>query len=136
MPRLHITAGSEATDGEQTYTFGAHPDGELTFVDGVAEVDDDVAAAVVDRYPNIERLEDRLETADADEDSESDEEPDGGAADTAEAPLNPAEYTIDELDDELSERDFSDEELQALRAAEQRGPDRAGAAEAIDSYLG
>jgi len=62
---------------------------------------------------------------------ESDSEDDGGA----EPPVAPSELTVDELEATLDESDYSDAELQALRAAEADGKDRSSALDAIDGHL-
>lgn len=60
------------------------------------------------------------------------------AADTdeaaADAPFDPSEYTIDELDGELDSRNLDSDDLDALAAAERDGEDREGALETIDDH--
>jgi hypothetical protein len=57
------------------------------------------------------------------------------SADDANPPLDPAAYTIDELQADLAGSDYSNAELAALRSAEQDGKDRTGAKDAIDDHL-
>lgn len=49
-----------------------------------------------------------------------------------EPPFDPSEYTNDELEDELADRDLSDAELDALLTAEEEGDNRNGAKTAIE----
>jgi hypothetical protein len=78
----------------------------------------DVPEEILEQYPRrLERI-----TLDA-------------SADDANAPLDPGAYTIDELQDELANSEYSDAELAALRLAEVEGGDRTGAKDAIDDHL-
>lgn len=49
-----------------------------------------------------------------------------------EPPFDPGEFTNDELEEELSDRDLSDAELDALYDAEEEGDNRNGALNAIE----
>ena len=51
---------------------------------------------------------------------------------SAKPPINPSEFTVDELEAEVSESDYSNTELDAIAAAEADGEDRNTALEAID----
>jgi hypothetical protein len=84
--------------------------------------------------------------ADADPDHETDtgvaEEPDPESGDIElgydvdeEPPISPSEYTIVDLEDELTREDYSDEELEALLEAEKENKDRNGAVDAIIAAL-
>lgn len=46
-------------------------------------------------------------------------------------PIDPSDYTIDELETYLENEPLSDEELEALEQAERDGEDRSGALDAI-----
>lgn len=76
-------------------------------------------------------------TETAAEDSETqDESAEDTDTEPADAPFDPGEYTIAELDGELDDRDLSDEELDALAEAERNGDDREGALDTIDDHRG
>lgn len=65
----------------------------------------------------------------------------GGESDTADAgdvteadpPVDPSELTLDELEADLDENEYSDSELDALEAAEEAGEDRSGAQDLIEA---
>lgn len=131
--QLHV-ADSERTDSgfSGTLSFGSHPDGELTFEDGVATTSAEVAETIADRHPNIE-LGVAVETADAEESDE--QEGTAEADDESGPPFDPSDYSVDDLRDELGGGDYSVDELEALRAAETTGDNRTTALEAIDDAL-
>lgn len=53
---------------------------------------------------------------------------------TAEPPIDPAEQNLDELEEALKEGDFTDEELDAIRAAEEADDSpRSGATDLIEA---
>jgi hypothetical protein len=88
----------------------------------------EVSEEILEQYPR--RLE-RVEAEDVDDsDSDVEEEPE-----VADPPIDPAEYTIDELQAGLAGSDYSNAELVALRSAEQDGKDRTGAKDTIDDHL-
>jgi hypothetical protein len=88
----------------------------------------EVSEEILDQYPR--RLE-RVEEADVN-DSNADVEEESEVVDP---PIDPGDYTIDELQEELAGTDYSDAELAALHSAEQDGKDRTGAKDAIDDHL-
>jgi len=51
--------------------------------------------------------------------------------DTTESPLDPDDHTVTELQDALATGEYTDEQLAALKTAEQAGKDRTTAIEAI-----
>lgn len=59
-------------------------------------------------------------------------EEDGPPDDDVEPPFDPSDYTIDELEAELAERELSDDERSALLKAEREGDGRTGAVDAIE----
>jgi len=120
MARLQITTDGDAAEGERTLALAAHPDGELTFEGGVAEVSAEVADAIVARYPNIERAEEPGA-------SESEAEDDG----VAEPPLDPGDLTVAELRKALNEGEFTTAELAAIAEAERADGPRETALDAI-----
>jgi len=88
----------------------------------------EVSEEILGQYPR--RLE-RVEEGDIDDsDSDVEEEPD-----VVDPPIDPGDYTIDELQDKLADSDYSDAELAALYSAEVEGRDRTGAKDAIDDHL-
>lgn len=56
----------------------------------------------------------------------------GGTA-ALDPPVDPADYTVDELRDELDSGDYSERELDALADAERSGKDRETAMDAIEA---
>jgi len=118
------TSHDESFDG--ALTLAEHPEGSLSFEDGSATIEDeDVAARIARRYPNIERAD--ATSAGPDNSAEVEEA-------VADPPLDPSEYTIDDLEAEL-DGEFSDAQLQALLNAEEAGEDRSGATDAIEAQL-
>ena len=57
----------------------------------------------------------------------------GHGADVAEPPIDPSALTLDELEADLEENDYSATELDALEAAEAAGDGRNGAQDLIDA---
>jgi hypothetical protein len=133
--RLHV-ADTERTDPDfsGTLAIGAHPDGELTFEDGVAMASAEVAETIADRHPNID-LGEAVVTADVDESDEDSGEPTPEAEDEAGPPFDPSDHSVDDLRDELDAGDYDADELEALRTAETTGDNRTTALEAIDDAL-
>ncbi|OYR66237.1 hypothetical protein DJ71_22110 [Halorubrum sp. E3] len=133
--QLHV-ADTERTDPDfsGTLAIGAHPDGELTFEDGVAMASAEVAETIVDRHPNIE-LGEAVVTADVDEGDEDEDEPTPEAEDESGPPFDPSDESVDDLRDKLDAGDYDVDELEALRAAETTGDNRTTALEAIDDAL-
>jgi len=131
--RLHI-ADTERTDPDFSgaLSFGAHPDGELAFEDGVAMASVDVAEAIADQYPNIE-LGGSVATADVN--GVSGNESTAEAGDEAGPPFAPSEYSVDDLRDKLDASDYGVDALEALRTAETTGDNRTTALEAISDAL-
>jgi len=58
---------------------------------------------------------------------------DGDEAEVAEPPIDPSELTLDELEADLDENDYSAAELDALEATEEAAEDRSGAQDLIDA---
>jgi len=52
------------------------------------------------------------------------------------APVDPGEYSVDELRDHLADQDYTADELDALAEAERDGDDRTTALDAIDAARG
>lgn len=103
-----------------TLTLGSHPDGELTFKDSSAIVDDEtLAQRLAERYPHLEYAG----PADAD------------GSTSADSPIDPSEYTIDDLEDTLAVEEYSAAELEAICEAEQAEKDRNGAISVIEDAL-
>lgn len=134
--QLHV-ADTDRTDPDYTGTLalGAHPDGELTFEDGVAMASAEVAETIADRHPNIE-LGEAVVTADADDADDGDEaDATQEAEDESGPPFDPSDHSVDDLRDELDAGDYDVDALEALRAAETTGDNRTTALEAIDDAL-
>lgn len=69
--------------------------------------------------------------------TEPDQTEETAEAEVADPPFDPGEYSIDDLETELSEGDYTDAELAALLDAEQAGDNtRSGAVDVIQSQLG
>jgi len=98
----------------------------------------DVVELTPEHYTQWSYQFERLSEPSTDEDSEetvTDEaetssEPDLESQDV-DAPLNPGEYTIGDLQDEITNGDFSDEDLEAMFLAESAGENRKGAKKVI-----
>ena len=60
---------------------------------------------------------------------------DSESSDTVEAPIAPSDYTVGELETELGDEDYSDEELTAIRNKEKKNKNRQGALDALDAEL-
>ncbi|WP_226479167.1 hypothetical protein [Natrinema amylolyticum] len=117
------TTHNEDYDG--TLTLGELPDGELSFDGGAAIVEDEgVATRLADRYVNLEYAG-PVEGQGAES---TETEP-------TDLPVDPTEYTIAELETELEDQEFSEDELQAVLEAEASGQDRDGATDAIEEHL-
>lgn len=86
----------------------------------------DVPEDAVEDY--LDHPSGRWQRPDADDDSDDSSETNDDAAD---APFDPAEYTIDDLADELDGGDYSADDLDALLAAERDGQDRDGAKDVL-----
>lgn len=83
------------------------------------DVDEDTASRLAENY-NYERVE-----GDESEDGESED---------VEPPFDPTEYTVDELDSRLADNDYTDDELAALRDAEESGEGRTSALDVIGEH--
>ena len=117
MPHELRLSGADVAD-DATLTLGAHPDGELSFEGGTATVEDEtLARRLAERYVRLEYVGD----ADGDE--------------SVTPPVDPAEYTIDDLAVHLDAEAYSAAELQALLDAEVAGKDREGARDVIEAAL-
>ena len=94
-----------------TLTFSRAPRGELTFKDGVAEVDDDVDVGwLVDRYPNLTAGD-----APAPDESESDD----SDADESESDTDDESDEFDEMDyDELQSRAGEHDDIKGNQSAD------------------
>lgn len=138
--RLRI-ADTEGTDSDFSgaLAIGAHPDSELEFEDGAATAEAELAEQIADRYPNLElgdTVEEEASDAPEPDDSVEDADEDGDEGDQVlpEPPIEPDEYSVDELRDELDDADYSDGQLDAIEAAEQEdGSPRSTALDAIDA---
>lgn len=78
------------------------------------------------------------ETSDGEgEAAENGEEPAQNEAEgeVEDPPLDPTEYTNEQLRSELNAGDFSEEELEVMLEVEQEGPNRKGATEAIEEAM-
>ncbi|UIP00340.1 hypothetical protein Hbl1158_02925 [Halobaculum sp. CBA1158] len=70
-----------------------------------------------------------VESADSADETEADE------SDSVDPPLDPANYTVSELETALEDGEYSDDELAAIRAAESAGKNRTGVRGALDTRL-
>jgi len=78
---------------------------------------------------------DEPDTADETATETSTDDAEESDAETSEAPIDPSEYTIDELDEEIAEGDYSKAAISAILEAEQSGDDRNGAVDTIQAHL-
>jgi hypothetical protein len=92
------------------------------------EVSAAAATYLCDERGDFERVDDGGPTGDEGDDS-------GADAPAPVAPLDPSEYTVDELRDALVDGDYSVHELKAVGNAEERGQDRTTALEAVDTAI-
>lgn len=60
----------------------------------------------------------------------------GDEPEVAEPPIDPSELTLDDLEADLDENDYSAAELDALESAEEAAEDRSGAQDLIDAARG
>ena len=128
MPHELRLSGADVAD-DATLTLGSHPDGELSFEEGTATVaDETLARRLAERYVRLEYVGD----AGGDE-SAGPDDTDGDESVTP--PVDPAEYTIDDLAVHLDAEAYSAAELQALLDAEVAGKDREGAMDVIEAAL-
>jgi len=79
--------------------------------------------------------DENAEDTTSEETTSSDESDSGDEAVIAEPPFDPSQYTIQELDEEIAENDYSDDELEAALDVEQSGDDRSGAKDTIQAHL-
>lgn len=111
-------------DEDPTVQDGHTLDEPLEFQDGEALVDDEeTARQLAARHTHVEYVG----PVDAGDGGDTEAEP-------AATPFDPGGYTIDDLESELSDGDYSDDELDALADAERNGQDREGALDTIDSH--
>lgn len=82
-----------------------------------------------------DEAEESNESEDTEGTEENAEESDESEEQVAEPPIDPGEYTIQDLDDEIAESDYSDAELRAIADAEIAGEDRSGAKTVINEAL-
>lgn len=139
MPRYAIRCDL-GDDYNGTVYAGQVVNEPLEFEGGLAEVevdDEETARKLATLHTHLEFA--GPVDADVDEDvseedvSEEDvSEGDGSGEDATESPFDPAEHTIDELEDQLADGDYTTAEVDALAAAERDGKDREGALDAID----
>ena len=128
MPHELRLSDADVAD-DATLTLGAHPDGELSFEDGTATVEDEtLARRLAERYVRLEYVGDA-----GGDGSPGSDDTDGDESVTP--PVDPAEYTIDDLAAHLDAAAYSDAELQALLDAEAAGKDREGAMDVIEAAL-
>lgn len=114
-------------------------DEPLEFSDGEAVVDDeDTARQLAERHTHVQFAGRVVDGGDADGEAAGAEADTGGEDETPDsvedAPVDPREYTIGELDDDLDDRDLNDDQLDALAQAERDTQDREGALDTIDDY--
>lgn len=69
------------------------------------------------------------------DESEAEAAQNGSEGEVAEPPLDPTEYTNDQLRSELNAGNFSQEELGIILEVEKAGPNRKGATEAIEEAM-
>lgn len=90
---------------------------------------DEETAAYLQEHGEFEAVED---TDDDGEEAAAEAET---SPDAADAPIDPSGYTVGELEAAIDDGDFSDEELQAIRAAEAQDQNRKGVRGALDTRL-
>jgi len=121
-PLLRLT---RMEDFSGTLTFAFAPGGELTFLGGIAKVDDDDPLDWLSRYPGLETYHEA--------DTPDDTDADPAAWTESDAPFDPRALTVSELRDALTEQAPGDEERRALAALERQGDGRTTALGAIDA---
>lgn len=111
MVEVEVIGNQFVVVGDQAYDEG-----------DTLEVDEEVA----------ETFSDTLRPVDGEnpEEGGSGDETPGGEG--SEAPLNPADFTVDEFEAELEDGDYSADELDALADAERSGDNRAGVLDSIE----
>lgn len=121
-------------DGEPAAEAADQADVDTDQADTEDAADTDAEAAAEDEYDAD--AADEYDAEDEDEYEAGTRDAQAADAEAADAPLDPDEYTIDELETELADGDYSADELDALAAAERDGQDRTGATDAIDRERG
>lgn len=91
----------------------------------------DLDAHVADPHPGMVPVADEADAGEAPSDGEAEAPP------TETSPIDPSEYSVDELRDALEDEDYdwTDAALRGLREAEADGEGRTTALEAIDKAL-
>lgn len=107
--------------GRGTFSY----EGELFAPGETVDVDEETADDLLDHWSDGWERADETQSAEDGDDSEA-----------VDAPLNPSEYTVADLEDELEGGDYSADDLDAIESAEQDGKDRETALEAIDDARG
>lgn len=98
----------------------------------VVELDAHVAEPQSE-FVRVETDSDEAGAADESDDEDGEGEPDDEEADTDDAPIDPTEYTVDELRDVLAEGGFDADTLDTIADAERAGEGRQTALDAIDA---
>lgn len=122
-------------------TAGLHPDGTIEFENDKATVEDeDLARQLANRHTHVEyagAVDDDSDESVADDSSadEAGEADDSDAETVAEPPLNPSEFSVDELEDALADGDYTVRELEVIGDAEEADKNRTTALDAIDGAI-
>ncbi|NHN40543.1 hypothetical protein G9C85_02675 [Halorubellus sp. JP-L1] len=96
--------------------------------DPEVDVDEETASYLLEETGQFERV-DEAGTADDDVHEED------GPPDAASAPIDPSDYTVGELEAQIDDADYSDDDLTVIRAAEAQGKNRKGVRGALDVRL-
>lgn len=113
------------------HAYNDHANGRV--IEPGEELPDDIAERVAESHPyDVEAIDEDETDAEADTADESE----GSVSwDESDAPFDPGEYSVADLEDRLAEENFSTAELSALAGVEQAGGKRKTALEAIDAEL-
>lgn len=109
---------------ERCYT--KYPDGRITRV-----LYGDVDGVDLNPDGDFDSAAELDEAADETDEEDSDDDATG----VTESPLNPSEFSVADLTDEMAERDLSVAELEALLEAEKAGGERTTAVSAIEDAI-
>lgn len=122
----HGIADPDSTVGTSALR-SEHTNGELVEFDenGLADPDDDIEESLIEAHDDIERYDGDLEAGEGD-DQDDEEDVD----EEIEVPLDPSEYSVDELQAELATGEY-DDVLYEISQLEAQGEDRTTAHEAI-----
>lgn len=103
---------------------------EISFPEFYEEVDPESEEAESAGESESDGSEGESSSGEAEAAESGDESPDEESE--VEPPLDPSDYTIDELKAELSARDLSEEEIEAIEDAERDNGSRTGALDVIE----